>query len=225
MGSRVKYSNKLISPHSPKWDVYYAVCFAVGGSIWWVTTLTYGDNLNVKNKGKYRTQILEKQYQVEQLCCWSIYNYSYSIFKSMQCTKSTANSVRQESLSSCLLQHPRGNNNVFKTVPVGVFLPPSWHPNHWHRWVYSKRLSEMTFCYSPFGEKKKIKQRKFDKLHSFSVCEKQAAPYFVLSQTLIFPNSHHVFLTTAGPVFNGWFWSTQGRTALLSFKKWAELRF
>lgn len=55
----------------------------------------------------------------------------------------------------------------------------------------------MTFCYSPFGGKKKIKQRKFDKLHSFSVCEKQAAPYFVLSQTLIFPNSHHVFLTTA----------------------------
>lgn len=155
MGSTVKYSKKLISPHSPKWDVYYAVCFAVGGSIWWVTTLTYGDNLNVKNKGKYRTQILEKQYQVEQLCCWSIYNYSYSIFKSMQCTKSTANSVRQESLSSCLLQHPRGNNNVFNIVPVGVFLPPPSHPNHWHRWVYSKRLSEMTFCYSPFGEKKK----------------------------------------------------------------------
>lgn len=159
MGSTVKYSKKLISPHSPKWDVYYAVCFAVGGSIWWVTTLTYGDNLNVKNKGKYRTQILEKQYQVEQLCCWSIYNYSYSIFKSMQCTKSTANSVRQESLSSCLLQHPRGNNNVFNIVPVGVFLPPPSHPNHWHRWVYSKRLSEMTFCYSPFGEKKKKSSR------------------------------------------------------------------
>lgn len=68
---------------------------------------------------------------------------------------------------------------MFKIVPVGVFLPLPWHPNHRHRWVYSKRLSEMTFCYSPFGGE--IRQRKFDKLYSFSVCEKQAAPYFVLS--------------------------------------------
>lgn len=188
-----------------------------------------------KIKGKCRAQILDKQYQVEQLCCRSIYNYSYSIFKSMQCTKINGKLWGRK---ACLLafspltwegwlglQHSRGNNNVFKIVPVGVFLPPPWHPNHQHRWVYSKRLSEMTFCYSPFGGKKKNKQRKFDKLHSFSVCEKQAVPYFVLSQTLIFPNSHHVFLTTTGQVFNGWFWSTQGRTALLIFIKWAELGF
>lgn len=118
-----------------------------------------------KIKGKYRTQILDKQYQLEQLCCRSIYNYSYSIFKSMQCTKFNGKLWGRK---ACLLafsplswegwlslQHSRGNNNVFKIVPVGVFLPPPWHPNHQHRWVYSKRLSEMTFCYSPFGGKKK----------------------------------------------------------------------
>lgn len=118
-----------------------------------------------KIKGKCRAQILDKQYQVEQLCCRSIYNYSYSIFKSMQCTKINGKLWGRK---ACLLafspltwegwlglQHSRGNNNVFKIVPVGVFLPPPWHPNHQHRWVYSKRLSEMTFCYSPFGGKKK----------------------------------------------------------------------
>jgi hypothetical protein len=51
----------------------------------------------------------------------------------MQCTKVNCNSAGQKSLSSCLfsphmegwlsLQHSRGNNNVFKIVPVGVFLP------------------------------------------------------------------------------------------------------
>lgn len=43
----------LFFPIPERRDVYNAVCFSVGGYIWWVTILSkiYGDSLNVKNKG------------------------------------------------------------------------------------------------------------------------------------------------------------------------------
>lgn len=42
---------------------------------------------------------------------------------------------------------------------VGVSLPTPWHPGHWHEWVSSKTLSEMTFCYPLLGKKNKSKRK------------------------------------------------------------------
>lgn len=91
---------------------------------------------------------------------------------------------------------------------VGVSLPIPRRPDHWHQWVSSEPLSEMTFCYPSYvGEKTK---EKIDKLRSFSVCEKRAVPFFVLSKTSFFPTASHISdKQWTGQALNSCFWGTQ----------------
>lgn len=91
---------------------------------------------------------------------------------------------------------------------VGVSLPIPRRPDHWHQWVSSKPLSEMTFCYPSYVGKKT--KEKIDKLRSFSVCEKRAVPFFVLSKTSFFPTASHISdKQWTGQALNSCFWGTQ----------------
>ena len=80
------------------------------------------------------------------------------------------------------------NSSTSKMLTADASLPTPWHSNTHTQGVQSKPLSEMAFCYPFFQEGGKIRE-KTNKLCSFSVCEKQAVPYSVLSKASFFPTA------------------------------------